>query len=86
MKHPTRCEVNLAPREEDCGSIVTFHACGQPAHWYVEQRGIWAHRGGYHACEQHAMEALRDSSDEVSSALTGNIAELDENGEMAVAS
>jgi len=79
--HPERCETNIAGREEDCGRHVAFHACGQAAHFVVEQTGIWAHRGAYSACEDHAREAI-ENGDRVLDAITGDEVALDDDGEI----
>ncbi len=59
-RHPHRCERNMAGREEDCGSRITYVRCGEPAHWCIED--------SWWACEEHTLEFLRESD---SNAVTG---------------
>ena len=81
--NPHRCERNIAGREEDCGSRVAYVKCGKPANWLIDD----THRGGgWQACEEHALEALRAGSDEVTGMFDGEPMTIDAEGEIAVAS
>jgi hypothetical protein len=78
-RYPLRCERNMATRDEDCGRHIAYVPCGQPAHWNVDE--------SWWACEEHAMEALRESD---RGAITGimddELVELGEDGEIRRAS
>jgi hypothetical protein len=73
----TKCQRNIAGREEDSGRHVAYTPCGKPAHWYVDER--------WQACEEHAIEAIREGVDEVADIIDGEPMRLDDDGELAVA-
>lgn len=78
MTHPTRCERNMAGREEDCGRHVAYVPCGEPAHWCIEDGDT-----EWWACEEHTLEALRESDSlAVTGELDGDPVEIGDDGEL----
>jgi hypothetical protein len=71
--YPLRCERNMAGPEEDCGRRLAYVPCGQPAHWRIED--------GWLACEEHALEYLRESDrSAVTGEMDGEPVEIGEDG------
>lgn len=75
MTYPSRCEINVAGREEDCGRQIAYTPCGGPAHWRVESDSVLV-------CESHAMEYLRDGCAGVAAIEDGEPVALDDEGEI----
>lgn len=69
-----RCEASTSEVDHDAPRVfgtVAYVACGKPVAWFVEtERGR-----EYHACEQHAWDALLYNGSDVSD-LDGNEATL----------
>ncbi len=72
----SKCQINIAPPEEDCGRHMAFTQCGEPAHWRVEP-------DGFEVCETHCMEFLRNGSNEVQGIIDCDRVDLDKDGEIA---